>query len=303
MKKLLLISALVAMAFGDIKLGTGSTSGNYYKMSKDIKSYCQSSVSEDIQVLPSEGSLDNLQGLGNKKFSMGIVQSDALLMMAKTNPSTVNLNLIKIVEGLHTETLHLMVPINYQPPTSGGSMWDKYVVGQKPKPVNLSSLKGQVVSSWGGSLVSAKALSYFFGLNWKLNTITEAQAENTNTPILLVGGQPYPAVEKLLATGKFRLLSIDYNAIASVAPMYQKVSASYRVGGKQQTVPTIGIQALLVGKAFKNEDRNKPAIALGQCLKKNIADLSDDSSTSPVWQSAYENTKKNQLINWTYFGK
>jgi hypothetical protein len=301
MKKLLLILALVAMAFGDIKLGTGSQTGNYYKMSKDIKTYCQSSVSEDIQVLPSEGSLDNLQGLSNKKYSMGIVQSDALLMMAKTNPSTVNLNLIKIVEGLHTETLHLMVPINYQPTTTGGSVWDKYVVGQKPKPVNLSSLKGQTVSSWGGSLVSAKALSYFFGLNWKLNTITEAQAPDINTPILLVGGQPYPAVEKLLATGKFRLLPIDYNAIASVAPMYQKVSASYRVDGKQQTVPTIGIQALLIGKAFKNEERNKSAIALSQCLKKNIADLSDDSSTSPVWQSAYENSKKNQLINWTYF--
>lgn len=303
MKKVLLSLALLTVsAMADIKLGTGSTTGNYYKMGKDIKVYCQSSVSENIQVTPSEGSLDNLNGLGNKKFSMGIVQSDALMMLAKTNPTVVNLNLIKIVQGLHTETVHLLVPINYQPESSGGSLWDKYVVGQKPKPIKLSTLKGQTVSAWGGSLVSAKALSYFFGLNWKLNTITEGQAQNVNTPLIVVGGQPFAAVEKLLATGKFRMVPIDYNSIASVAPMYHNVSASYKVGNKQQSVPTIGIQALLVGKSFKNPERNQPAIALGECINKNIEDLADSSDSSPAWTSAYDNIKKDRLVNWGYFG-
>lgn len=303
MKKILLsVLLLAASAMADIKLGTGSTTGNYYRMGKDIKAYCQSSIPENMQVISSEGSLDNLNGLGNKKFSMGIVQSDALMMLAKTNPTVVNLNLIKIVQGLHTETVHLLVPINYQPESSGGSLWDKYVVGQKPKPIKLSTLKNQVVSAWGGSLVSAKALSYFFGLNWKLQTITEAQAQNVTTPLIVVGGQPFAAVEKLLATGKFRMVPIDYNSIAQVAPMYQKVSASYKVGNKQQSVPTIGVQALLVGKSFKNSERNQPAIALGECITTNIADLADDSETSPAWQSAYDNNRKNQLLNWSYFG-
>lgn len=301
-KTLLSLALLVASVMADVKVGTGSTSGNYYRMGKDIKNYCQPSVSENLQVAASEGSLDNLNGLGNKKFSMGVVQSDALMMLSKTNPTVVNLNLIKIVQGLHTETVHLLVPNDYQPENKGGSLWSKYVVGQKPVAIKLSSLKGQTISAWGGSLVSAKALSYFFSLNWKLNTITEAQAPNVTTPMIIVGGQPFAAVEKLLATGKFRMVPIDYSQIAQVAPMYQKVSASYKVGNKQQSVSTIGVQALLVGKSFKNAERNQPAVALGECIAKNLADLSDDSDTSPAWQSAYDNSRKNQLVNWSYFG-
>lgn len=304
MKKILLMIALVATLFAEIKLGTGSTAGNYYAMAKDISSYCQSSVSESIEVLPSDGSLDNLQGLSNKKFTMGFVQSDALMSQAKTSPSEVNLNLIKIISGLHVETLHLLVPIDYQPVgVSEGSLWSKYVSGSKPVEVKLSSLKGQAISSWGGSLVSAKALSYFFGLNWNLNTITEAQAMATTTPILLVGGQPYAPVEKLLASGKWRILPIEYSSIANVAPFYQKVTANYKIQGKVQSIPTVGVQALLVGKSFRNEAKNADSLKLGKCIKKNLADLADDSSTNPNWNSAYEADKKGSLMQWSYFDK
>lgn len=300
---LLAVSITSVSAFADIKLGTGSQTGNYYKMAKDINTYCGSAIDERIQILPSEGSLDNLNGMSNKKFSMSIVQADALMSQAKTAPSSVNLNLIKIVAPLHVETVHLLVPVDYQPKTAGGSLWDKYVANAKPKPVKLSSLKGETVSSWGGSVVSAKALSYFFGLKWNIKTITEQQAVSEHTPILLVGGQPYAPVEKLLATGKWRLLPIDYNAIASVAPFYKKVSASYKVQGKIQSIPTVGVQALLVGKAFRNTEKNSNSIKLAECINKNLADLADDSDTNPNWGSAYEESRKNQLMQWSYFDK
>lgn len=304
MKKIILSLLLLASSvFAEIKLGTGSTSGNYFSMAKDIKSYCGSQLSEPITVLPSDGSLDNIQGLSHKKYSMAVVQSDALMNQAKLSPSTVNLNLIKIITGLHVETVHLLVPIAYQPAAKNGSMWDKYVVGQKPKAVKLSTLTGATVSSWGGSVVSAKALSYFMRLNWKVNTITEAQASNMNTPILLVGGQPYAAAKKLLDTGKWRLLAIDYNSIATVAPFYKSVTATYKVQGKDQSVPTIGVQALLIGKSFRNEEKNADSIKLGQCINKNLADLADDSDTNPNWNSVYTESKKNQLMQWSYFGK
>lgn len=300
---LIAITLTSVSAFADIKLGTGSQAGNYYKMAKDINSYCGSSVDERIQILPSEGSIDNLNGMSNKKFSMAIVQADALMSQAKTAPSTVNLNLIKIVAPLHVETVHLLVPVNYQPKTAEGSLWDKYVANAKPKPVKLSSLKGETVSSWGGSVVSAKALSYFFGLKWNIRTITEQQAASADTPILLVGGQPYAPVEKLLATGKWRLLPIDYNSIASVAPFYKKVSASYKVQGKIQNIPTVGVQAILVGKSFRNAKKNTNSIKLAECINQNLADLADDSDTNPNWGSAYEESRKNQLMQWSYFNK
>jgi hypothetical protein len=58
---------------------------------------------------------------------------------------------------------------------------------------------------------------------------------------------------------------------------------------------------LLVGKNFKNADRNKDAVKLGACIEKNLGDFADDSDTNPNWGSAYDNMKANRLMQWNYF--
>ena len=306
--KLLLITALTATTIFAAKpasIGTGSPTGNYFSMTNDVfsENYCGDIMPNGVEIHNTDGSVDNLTGLTNKKYSIGIVQSDVLMNMSKTMPRKVNQNSIKILAGLHVETIHLLIPKGYAPKKSGGmfSKLSSAFSSKSNEPISLQALKDQRISSWGGSIVSARALSYFFNLNWKINAISADVATKTNTPIILVGGQPYAPVEKLLATGNWKLLSMNYNEIQSRAPFYMRSEATYKVNGNPITVSTVGVQALLVGKSFRKEARNESMINLATCIDQSLADFADDTDTNPNWVSVYENNENGNQMNWNYF--
>ena len=184
---LLLSSSIYAAKPANI--GTGSEAGNYYSMVQDIMSenYCKDTLGKDFNIILTGGSVDNLLGLSNKKFFMGVVQSDVLMNMSKTSPRKFNMNSIKIVAGLHNETIHLLVPMGYQPKTAEKSMWGKissFNSSKEPMEIKLEVLANQSISSWGGSIISAKALSYFFNLNWKVKAISE----KITNPLIKISG-------------------------------------------------------------------------------------------------------------------
>lgn len=308
MKKILfLLTTLTALVWGGNipTIGTGSTTGNYYGMVNDVMSndYCGKTMPEGVTIESTGGSVDNLLGLTNKKYSMGVVQSDVLMNMAKTSPRSVNMNFIKIIAGLHNETVHLLIPNGYQPTGGKKDIWSVFKSSDKKvQVVSLESLKNQEIASWGGSMVSAKALSFFFNLNWKISATTEDSVINSRVPVVLVGGQPYAPVEKLLASGKWSLVSIDHAEVSIKAPaVYTKMEASYKVNGNPMIVPTIGVQALFVGKSFRKEDRNADTIALASCIEDSLADLADDPNTNPNWASVYENRQRGEIPNWASF--
>lgn len=99
-----------------IKVGTGSKSGNYYAMAEDIRNYCEEDLTQGSVFLPqtSDGSVDNILGMGNKQFSAAVVQEDVLQYFSKTQPRKVNTNRMKIISGLHMESVHLLVPKGYK---------------------------------------------------------------------------------------------------------------------------------------------------------------------------------------------
>lgn len=303
MKKLLLIALAVAslMAAKPVSIGTGGTTGNYYGMTNDIMSadYC-GKMMLGASVVSTGGSVDNLLGMINKKYAMGVVQSDVLMSMSKTSPRKVNANFIKIVAGLHNETVHLLIPNGYKP-AGKSNMWSSLFSSKNTGPIKLSSLQDQVIASWGGSITSAKAISYFMGLNWNVQSIDPSMSDKVKTPIVIVGGQPYAPVEKLIATGKWRLLSIDANEIKAKAPFYLSMEANYKVNGSPVSVSTIGVQALLVGKAYRKQSRNDATMKFAACIDDSLADLADDPDTNPNWASVYENNEQGSLINWPFF--
>jgi hypothetical protein len=317
LSKKLLLSSFVAAIFAVsanatvYKAGTGSSKGNYFSMMNDVASedYCGAALGEkhSIEVLNSGGSVDNLSGMMNKKFSIGIVQTDVLMSQAKKDPRRVNINRLKIIAGLHVETVHLLIPKGYQPKKASGGLFSKFkgMFGgddNKPVQVSLDMLKNQDIASWGGSATSAKALSYFFGLNWNIVAVPEGKRDAiSNMPILLVGGQPYAPVEKYLATGKYRLIGLNYKEIANKAAFYMPVEATYSINGKPMSVPSVGIQALMLGKSFRREARNMPMQELAKCIDESLPDLADDPNTNPNWNSVYELNEQGAQINWTYF--
>ena len=304
MKKLLITTfAIVAMAgsamAGDLKVGTGGPTGNYFGMANDIKSYCEAELGSGLEIINSGGSIDNLVGMGNKKFSAGLVQEDVLQYMAKKDPN-VNQNRLKIISGMHSETVHLLIPKGYEPEGSG-SMWSNLgsmFGGGGNAAIDINLLKNQTVGSWGGSMVSATALSYFQNLNLNIVELGEKDRAAPNIPMIIVGGQPYAPVEKYLASGKYHLVGIDYEQVRAQAPFYLKASANY---GKTATVDTIAVRALLIGKAFRKESRNSVMTKMAGCIDANLPDLADDSDTNPNWNSVYEFQQAGASTNWAYF--
>lgn len=287
----------------DIKLGTGSQTGNYFAMGKDLVNYCESSlVDTKLEVLPSDGSIANLVGMQNKQYTAGIVQEDVLQYYAKRSPEKVNKNRIKVISALHTEAIHLLIPKDYKPEGSSKG-WLSIFDSNKEQKLDLDLLKNQSVGSWGGSIVSAEALSYFFNLNINVVDIPEKSrsANDINLPIILVGGYPYKPVDDLLKSGKFNLISLDYDKISQTASFYNKQVLNYTIDGKIKSVPTIGIRALLLGQSFRNKEKNVSMTSLAECIDTNLADMADDSTTSPLWNSVYEFTSKNGQVDWSYF--
>lgn len=296
------------MAGKPVQVGTGGETGNYYSMSKDIfQNYCKDAAftTDGADVVTTGGSVDNLVGMTQKKYSIGIVQSDVLMKMSKQMPRKVNMNSMKIIAGLHNETVHLLVPVGYQPKAKkGGNIFASFTSmfkDDKPIEIKLSALSDQEVAAWGGSVVSAEALNYFFGLNWSVKAISEADAAKQQVPLIIVGGTPYGPVEKILATGKWNLVSINYNDISAKAPFYTRSTATYKVRGNPVSVDTIGVQALMIGKAFRKEARNEDMKNLATCIDESLADLADDPDTNSNWGSVYENNEQGHLINWSFF--
>jgi hypothetical protein len=304
-KKMVVAAMAVTMlstsaAAQTLKLGSGGQTGNYYSMMQDVKSYCADSLTEGtrLDVIATDGSVDNLVGMGTKTYSLGVVQEDVLQFFAKRDPRKVNENRIKVISGLHMESVHLIVPKNYSPDGWGGLL--SSITGSKK--MTIDQLKGQTIGSWGGSMVSAKALSYFMGLELDVREIPDKKRTDPGIPVLLVGGHPYKPAQTLLDTGNYTLVPIDFKAIKEKAQFYLPSSINYKVGGRIVDVPTFAVRALFVGKSFRKESRNENMTLLADCISESLIDLADDPDTNPNWASVYEiEDEGEEQSSWAYF--
>ena len=262
--------------------------------------YCEGLLTDKgIDVQNTGGSIDNLMGMTSKKFHMGWVQEDVLQYFAKSDPTRVNRNRLKVVADGMEETVHILLPVGWKPESSGG--WFSNLFDDAPEGISLALLKDQTIGSWGGSLVSAKALNSFAGLGMNIVEIPEAKRAAPQLPMLLVGGQPYATVQNYLDTGKYILVGVNADDIIARAPFYIKTTANYSVGGKLMNTPTFAVKALMMGVAFRSDARNADMISLAQCINESLIDLADDPETSPLWASMYESAEAGAMVNWPYF--
>src|SRR5215813_6976344 len=79
MKRILF--ALIICFYGQMAsaftIATGPNDGSYFQIAQDIKNVA-GKEGIDIQVMPTKGSIENIQLLGSGKVDMAIVQLDAL---------------------------------------------------------------------------------------------------------------------------------------------------------------------------------------------------------------------------------
>ena len=112
MKKILLVLLLsfYAPTAWALTIATGPSDGSYFQIAQDIKNVAAKD-GIDLQVLPSKGSLENLELLGSGKVDLAIVQLDALRFVSDVMKQDLGLNLfekIKVVMNLYPEEIHIL---------------------------------------------------------------------------------------------------------------------------------------------------------------------------------------------------
>ena len=316
MKKLLLAALLAVttlFAAPTITIGTGGINGNYYPMGNDIATIFDKSNSDiekhckypiNIEIVEGKGSVHNLKQITTKKINAGVVQMDVLMYQKRLHPGKINDKKLKIIAGLHKESLHLLMPLNFRPTEPKSSGWSSVFssfTADNPVKMELSSLTNQTIESKGGSVISAKAISSFNNLNAKVVN-TEGKWSGKN-PILLVGGQPYKEVQDLLSTGKYTLIALNYSNIKAAAPFYLETTLSYSMGGHTIEVPSVGVQALLVGKQARSNRKNLKMSQLSTCLADQdiLGEMSDRDDTNSNWDSVYDLNQNDINIDWDTF--
>lgn len=112
MSKLLtaLATLILAPAAMAMTIATGSPGGTYYKIGEDIKNLIEKAGIQ-VQVLPSNGSFENINLLGKGQAELGIVQLDALKYFADLMREKGNLDVfekLKVVLNLYPEEIHVI---------------------------------------------------------------------------------------------------------------------------------------------------------------------------------------------------
>lgn len=110
MKMLSVVGAVAALAFmstsseAAMRLCSGGKTGNYFYSASVIQSMAKGVL--DIEVVETQGSMDNLKRLTNGQCDAAIVQSDAQLVFAQENPG--NALSVEPLAALYPEYAHLV---------------------------------------------------------------------------------------------------------------------------------------------------------------------------------------------------
>jgi uncharacterized protein len=189
MKKmfLVLIICLHASMGWAFTIATGPSDGSYFQIAQDIKNVAGKD-NIDIQVLPTKGSIENIQLLGAGKVDLAIVQLDALRFVSDVLKKQKDFDLfdsIKVIMNLYPEEVH--------------------VLSNKSDIQTFYQLEGKRISvgtEGGGTAITAAVLLSVYDLNATVSfdnfdDAMQKMAQGNLDAVMFVGGAPVPFISKL----------------------------------------------------------------------------------------------------------
>ena len=184
-----------------LTIATGPSDGSYFQIAQDIKNVAAKDGIE-VQVMPTKGSLENLELLGGGKVDLAIVQLDALKFMSDVIKQDLGLNLfekIKVVLNLYPEEIHVL--------TNKKDIQSFY---------NLEGKRVSVGPRGGGTAVSAAVLFNVYDIKATVSEEPFEEAikkmeQGSLDAVIFVGGAPVPFIGKLNA--KFSFVRLPTNPV------------------------------------------------------------------------------------------
>jgi TRAP transporter TAXI family solute receptor len=273
MKRILL--ALVISFYSHLAwaltIATGPNNGSYFQIAQDIKNVAAKD-GIDLQVIPSKGSLENLELLGSGKVDLAIVQLDALRFVSDVMKQDLGLNLfekIKVVLNLYPEEIHIL--------TNKKDIQSFY---------NLEGKRVSVGPPGGGTAVSAAVLFNVYDIKATVSeepfeeAVKKMEQGNLDA-VIFVGGAPVPFIGKL--SGKFSFVRLPNNPVLD--QIYLRISL-----GKQQyawagaDTETYAVPAAIMGLDKRDEKYVTQVQQLVLTILNNREFL--EANGHPKWKSS-----------------
>jgi len=189
MKKMILslvlcLQASIGWAF---TIATGPNDGSYFQIAQDIKKVA-AKENIDLQVMPTKGSVENIQLLGAGKIDMAIVQLDAMRFVSDILKIQKGLDLfdsIKVVLNLYPEEIHVL--------TNKSDIQTFY---------QLDGKRISVGTQGGGTAITTAVLLTVYDIKAvvSFDSFDDAMKKLANgdlDAVMFVGGAPVPFIGKL----------------------------------------------------------------------------------------------------------
>ena len=273
MRKILLVLLLsfYAHAAWALTIATGPSDGSYFQIAQDIKNVAGKD-GIDLQVMPTKGSLENLELLGSGKVDLAIVQLDALRFISDVVKQDLGLDLfdkIKVVLNLYPEEIHIL--------TNKKDIQTFY---------NLEGRRVSVGPPGGGTAVTAAVLFNVYDIKATVSEEPFEEAvkkmeQGSLDAVIFVGGAPVPFIGKL--SGKFSFVRLPSNPV--LEQIYLRTSLGKQLyGWAGADTETYAVPAAMMGLDKRDEKYVTQVQQLVLTILNNREFL--EAKGHPKWKSS-----------------
>lgn len=316
MKKILLgiIFPLIASAtcstYTKYQIITGSKTGTYYQIGKNLATHVAPDACIQLEVLNSNGSMENAKNLRSPKFpklKFAIVQNDVLQELKKAtdigNAAAKNLvDNLRVLSPLYNEEIHIISKI--------GSGIKTY-----------SDLKGKTISigqpKSGTAMTSLLLYKELFGKplkNYKLQNFDDALISLNRgevDAIIKVGGQPLgrlstgmtKEIAKYIQLVKYDKGSTKHNPITSY---YSEIIKKESYPWLSVDIPTLSTKAFLITYNYTRRYTETKIKDFMKSFKKHLPDMQKNATTDMntphlKWKQVSSVYSYTLPGGWTYY--
>ena len=234
-------------------MGTGDDGGSYYTFGKLLSGYMREASGFGVDVIPTDGSVENINGIHEGTYQLGLAQADVMSYAwngIRSFAKGGEVRSFRAIGGLYEEALQIVT-------------LDETIQ-------HVGDLRGRIVSIGAedsGVALNAMNVLDVYGLrtgddiqtvNLSFSDSVAAMKAGTVDAAFIVSGTPTNAVTELVGKGDFYLVNIDgeeADALISRCPYYNKhVILSGTYDGLDQDTNTLSIQATMIVSLDASEE-------------------------------------------------
>lgn len=290
---------------------TGSKKGTYYQIGKNLAKYVAPEACIKLEVLNSNGSLDNAFKLVSPNYprlKFAIVQNDVLQELKKRaekgNKSAKKLfSRLRVIKPLYNEEIHIIANAGSEIHRFGDLKGRRIAIGKEKSGTAMTSLL-LYKEMFGQPLQTSNRVTGSFDESLKKLRNNELDA------VVSVAGQPVERLKQIPKEGKNLIRLLSYNERNDqhnpVQSYYTADIHSSSYPWIDEDIPTLTTKAFLVTFKYTNPATVARVEKFARSLEKKLPEMQKMATSSlntphPKWKQV--STECNQPLpqGWKYF--